>query len=222
MKRHLRPWLFSLIALLLASEGIRAWWFSGGSDRSAAARSLAWRPPRGAIDVGLSNSRASEMLRYDFGQQLRLEDAGGQVTSEVTYLDYEAGNARVLPDLYMHSPEICLPASGVTLVRELPAQTFPVSGQELLVRRWLFQAPRSGEPIYAFKTVWSGDDDFLQGTLYSRDLREARLEAARAGREFAAARMILAVTFGLEDDEEAWVDFQERVLSHLVMEEAGE
>lgn len=91
-----------------------------------------------------------------------------------------------------------------------------MGGRKLFVRRWRFRNPGTGQATHAFKTVWSGDDDFLRDTLFARDLREARLEVARAGQEFSTARMILAVIFGFADQTRAWEDFQTRVLVHLI------
>lgn len=219
-----RPWLIGLflIALLAGSEGFRLWWFQKTVTESNRESALAWRPPPGAAEIDLSSSRASEVLRYDLGHQFRLEDPARGLLTEVTYLEYEPGNARVLPDLYLHSPEICLPRSGVKLVAEIPPKRFNVPGRELLIRRWIFELPGSGKIIHAFKTIWSGDDHLMQETLYSRDLQEARLQAARDGRQFAGGRMVLAVTIGLEDEEVAWDDFKARTLSQLKLEGESE
>jgi len=104
-------------------------------------------------------------------------------------------------------------------VKELPFRTFRVAGRDLFVRQWLFKHPVSEEPLYVGKLIWSSDDYLLRQTLYEKNLKMARLRAAMERREFAAARMVLAVTSGVTTADDAWTAFEEKVISRLSVKE---
>jgi len=218
MKTHLRPIFLSLILLLGASEGVRLWWYRAPTGPGVERETLRWNVPEDAIDRRFSETRGGKVLGYDTGTQVLLGDKETPVTTEVTYLEYEEGNDRVLTDLYLHSPEVCFPASGIQLVSGLPSRTFVVEGRELLVRQWLFRDPVSGAPLHAFKVIWSSDDHELRQTLYSGDLKKARLRAVLDRRELASAKMILAVIAGVQTSQDSWAVFENRVLSNLSLD----
>ncbi|MFT6863294.1 MAG: exosortase [Akkermansiaceae bacterium] len=218
-RTDLRPLFISVILLLGASEGFRLWWFELPTQSAASPSPLIWNVPDEAIDRRFSETRGGKILDYDRGMQVLLEDKKTPVKTEVTYLEYYQGNDRILLDLYLHSPEVCFPASGIQLVKELPFRTFRVAGRDFFVRQWLFKHPVSEEPLYVCKLIWSSDDYLLRQTLYKRNLKMARLRAVMARREFAAARMILAVISGVSTANEAWTTFEEKVISRLSVKE---
>ncbi len=219
MRTHCRPIFILLILLLGASEGFRLWWFQPPPRFGATDTSLIWDIPEGAIDRRFSETRGGKLLNHDKGIQVLLEDKERPVNTEITYLEYKQGNDRILIDLYLHSPEICFPASGIQLVKEPPFRTFTVEDRDLLVRQWLFKHPISGTPLYAFKVVWSSDDHLLRKVLSTGDYKGARIGAAIDRREFSAAKMILAVTAGVLTEKDAWNVFEDKVISCLSIED---
>lgn len=218
MKIQIRTILLLLIfiTLLLASEGFRWWWFQNLAEPSKNTVSLKWNIPPQAVDLQLAKTPAGKLLRYDKGVRVLIEDPQTRFGTEVHYLEYRGGNNRVVRDLYGHSPEICLPNSGVILIRELSPQDVKVSEEELHVRRWLFRHPLSQQAIYVFKMIWSSDEAFMDKGIYSIDPRKVLVTTALERRQSAPANMLLAVTMGIGNDEEAWNNFESTVLAHLV------
>lgn len=211
-----RPLLIFLpLALLVgASEVTRVWWYS--EAEATPGTTVVWIPPAHAIDQNLAETRGGEALAYDAGVQVSLQDPESSAFTELIYLKYEKGNRRTLLDLFLHSPELCLPASGAQLIREFPAHPVRIADRQFQARHWLFTDPITGKPLHAFKLIWSGDVKFVGENLY-RDMQGVRLSAALGRREFSAASMILALVSGVqdEDEDEAWRTFQEEVLTHL-------
>ena len=215
MRCSLKTFFLSLSLLLGLTELTRIWWFSKEQTKEEKNHFLKWFPPDGAIDRHLSETRGGKALAYDRGFQLQLQRDHGSISTEIIYLEYDQGNDRALVDLFLHSPEICLPASGARFIREFDPHQFQIAGEELLVRQWLFENPVSGEPIHAFKTVWSRQPELFEGAALQKNFTKIRLRVAAARQEFSSSRLLLAVVTGASDEGKAWKVFQEDILTKL-------
>ena len=82
-----------LIAIILASEAGRIWWYSGDGKSWEGHPVLTWSAPPNAEQIEMQGTRAEEVLSYDRGQHVRFarEPAKDQ-SIEVFYLEYDAGN----------------------------------------------------------------------------------------------------------------------------------
>lgn len=218
--------LFFVIASLSlgATEGFRLWWFSQTRTGKDIITNLEWTPPENAIDQNFSEKAGVGILNHDKGLQVVIERPNDNLTVEVIYLDYKSGNRGVLNDLISHTPENCFPNFGARLIQEFKPQTLSVTNQEVLVRQWLFENPRSKADFYVFKIIWSPEFNFLKEnfrhgstTLLGLDstLRRIRLSAARQGLDAPATRMILALVRGTSDHSEAWQAFKEATIDRL-------
>ncbi|MFT6181682.1 MAG: hypothetical protein ACJA1W_004043 [Akkermansiaceae bacterium] len=215
MSHSLKIFFFILSLLLGASEATRLWWFSRDQGKEQNETFLKWTPPKNALDRKLSETRGGKILSYDSGVQVLIQSEESQISTEIIYLEYEKGNVRALVDLFSHSPELCLPASGAKFIREFDSHTVRFFDRELLIRQWLFQQPISGDYFYAFKVVWSLEPEVFEGALFQKNLRFIRLRAAAAGWELPASRMILAVVTNADNSSEAWKTFKELTIDRL-------
>lgn len=224
MTRKLR-WILPALALLVVSaEGFRAWWYARGEQPSLDDPAFSWSIPAGAVHRDLTETRGGQSLRYDSGVHVVLEQ-----NVDVIYLEYRAGNERTLSDLFMHSPDVCLPRAGARLVEEFPAHPVQVDGADLVVRHWLFRDPLTRQALHVLKLVWMADAEFLAEALSTRKARETRLETIFRARGLQAAlraqssgtrgeaRMILSMVNGARDAEDAWTQFQDEVLSRCAV-----
>jgi len=221
MNHSLKLFFLILSLLLGASEGVRLWWFSSDRDQEPSATFLKWNPPASAVDRNLAETRGGKVLAYDSGIQVLTQSDQSPISSEVIYLEYEKGNPRTLLDLFLHSPEICLPASGAKFIQEFSPHTIIIADAELKVRHWLFQHPLTRDSLHAFKLIWSHQSEFFKDTHVEKNFINTRLKAAASGQEFPASRMILAVTTGAKNEITAWESFQKETLSLLEIENSS-
>jgi hypothetical protein len=213
------PLLFAALSAVLAfSEGVRIVWFAWRvpSWEDEPVLHLSW-PPDGSPGferMDLAATRGGQALDYDHGDLVRLFDPESSAWSmDVYYLEYEAGNGRQLTDLFVHSPEVCLRASGSRLIRTLPRLEALIDGRPVQARHLVFQHAVSRQEYHVFKLVWLGRMRELGFGGEENDFRKVRLKAAAARLARPPARMILASVSGVRTDEEARRRFTEEVLS---------
>ena len=207
-----------LLCLVLASEGVRVWWFSAARPSWEGEPVFACSFPPDAEYIDLRGTRTESTLHYDRAEAVRLSGpAGASWRIEAYYLEYNAGNRRAWRDLFGHSPDVCFPASGARLEKEFAPRTLEIDGQSLVFKHFLFRFPLSPGPIHAIKMVWLADMERygMRGSLDGR--RRARIGSALARQADPPGRQILATVEGVGSPDEAWALFASHVLVHCGM-----
>ena len=158
-----------------------------------------------------SFGQALAVYKADRGWQ---SETSGQDQASLTtfYFEWDRMEAGSLMQLAHHAPEVCNVASGLIFHGKRPTRThiFP-NGQILGFDATTFKT-RQGMPVHVFKVAW------LQGVGHL-DLQRGynRTERLRAsfGRHMGQGRVLQGGIFGSGDENEAWLFFQDTILSQV-------
>jgi len=103
----------------------------------------------------------------------------------------------------IHRPDVCLPASGLTLVREDGIRLLAIKGANLPVRSYRFEG--RGVPLHVFYCYWDARSSYESVKAANEEDWTAigRLRAAWRGRREIGAQMLEVVVWGYENDGEA-------------------
>jgi hypothetical protein len=103
----------------------------------------------------------------------------------------------------IHRPDICLPASGMTLERDNGLQLLAINGVNLPVRSYRFD--NRGAPLHVFYCYWDARSTYENVAAAEQEdwTARGRLRAALRGRRELGAQMLELVVWGYDDDGEA-------------------
>jgi exosortase len=137
---------------LVASEGITRYWYSSHEKRipPPVAWHVEWPENARNFRLGEFAERTFALLKYNRGGTASwMADAG--YPFQMYYLDWDAG--RVSKFLARsHSPALCLPATGMTLVAEKGGWNFELDGIQIPFAISLF-ADSGGSDVYVFHAI---------------------------------------------------------------------
>jgi len=197
------PLPIALLLWLLLIEVTTATWYSSAREPSTFAKS--WSVTFPTNEANFQNepipAAAQELLRYNEGGS-----ATWQTEENRTWLLY---SFRWLPGrtaaLFVknHRPDICLPASGLTMMDESSVQLMKINGVNLPLRFYRFRQEQV--PLHIAYCYWDGRSDYdndQQAGEEDWSIR-GRLRAARDGKREIGARMLELAVWGFEDDAEA-------------------
>ncbi len=102
-----------------------------------------------------------------------------------------------------HRPDVCLPASGMTLISDNGIQLLDVNGVKLPIRSYRFDA--RGTPLHVFYCYWDARSSYENTQAANEEdwTARGRLRAALRGRREIGAQMLELVVWGYENDAEA-------------------
>lgn len=110
-----------------------------------------------------------------------------------------------------HRPDICLPASGMTMARDNGIQLMKINGVDLPIRSYRFK--NGGVPLHVFYCYWDARSSYeTQAAANEEDwTARGRLRAALRGRREAGAQLLEIVVWDYQDDSEANAALQRRL-----------
>ncbi len=102
-----------------------------------------------------------------------------------------------------HRPEICLPASGLTMRDESGVRLLAFNGVQLPIRFYRFE--ENGRPLHVAYCYWDGRSSSATNAAAAEEdwTVRGRLRAAWEGKREIGARMLELAVWGYEDDEVA-------------------
>lgn len=217
------PWPIALSACgvvwLLGVIGLtEAWYRSHESANSAPVEwSLAW--PYRADDFRRAElpDRTRAIMKFNEGSTASWRgEAGNQWMAY--YMRWEPG--RVSKFLAgAHYPTVCLPATGLQLVKELEPTQISVKGITVPLRRYIFD--HSGHNVYVFHAIMEDVPEAEQGRIVYRQAKsEERLASVMRGERNLGQRVMGIAVSGPRSEAEALEKF-ETTLGQL-MRRAGE
>ncbi|HXA09069.1 MAG TPA: exosortase/archaeosortase family protein [Chthoniobacterales bacterium] len=114
-----------------------------------------------------------------------------------------------------HRPDICLPASGLTMVRETGIHLLTINGINLPIRSYRFDD--NGQPLHIFYCYWNGRSSYVSDASATTEdwTARGRLHAAWQGKRELGARMFELAVWGHENDAQATAALQ-RELEKIV------
>jgi Protein of unknown function (DUF3485) len=111
----------------------------------------------------------------------------------------------------VHRPDICLPASGLTMVSDNGIQLMKINGINLPIRSYRFQ--NGGVPLHVFYCYWDSRSSYETTAAANEEdwTARGRLRAAWNGRREAGAQMLEVVVSGYDDDAAAATALQRQL-----------
>jgi hypothetical protein len=110
-----------------------------------------------------------------------------------------------------HRPDICLPASGITLVSDNGIGLVKVNGVNLPVRSYRFDDHSA--PLHVFYCYWDARSSYETTKAAEEEdwTPRGRVRAALRGRRELGAQMLEVVVWGYEGDFEAKAALQQQL-----------
>jgi hypothetical protein len=131
------------------------------------------------------------------------------------FLEYEAGNPRIITDVFAHAPEVCMRATGAILKVEHPRRNIVVSGEEIEVRVLEFESPGTAIPLWVFRLTWLPQSSPYRQFESSSSLRKEKILSGLRLDAQPPARVLLAGARNYEGLEEAWTSFEALLVRRL-------
>lgn len=194
----MRLLLFVMLTLLFLAELVARFWFTGngGDFFDLTARA-------GLRSDSLRGEAINELLIFDEGSNY-LSDRGGDVT--LTLLTWRDGNSHGLMDAFGHSPEVCLPISGATLLAEFPVREIQMGSETLEVESWMFSHPLIPKKLHAFKFARSSHRAILS-LGHEKKMSEARFLLLRERSLMPTIEIGIGLVQGTSQPDLAWERF---------------
>ena len=115
----------------------------------------------------------------------------------------------------IHRPDVCLPASGMTMTRDNGIRLLTVHGIPLPIRSYRFE--NGGVPLHVFYCYWDARSSYESEAAANEEdwTARGRLRAAWRGRREAGAQMLEVVVWNYDNDADAAAALQ-RQLEEIV------
>jgi exosortase len=200
-----RPWpralSVALLILAVAAEALTETWYRvHEADFVATPRwSVDWPTNRTGYRPVEVSETAQSMLRCDasHGAAWRDEDDNQWL---LFFLRWGSGkNSAQLAK--SHTPDVCIPATGSKLIRELDTQTFLVRGLPLPFKHYVFD--EQGRPLHVFHCLWEDRVSKRAVDLHEDWTAGSRLRAARYGKRHLGQQSLEIGVSGPHSAEDA-------------------
>jgi hypothetical protein len=196
--------IFFAAWLLVVESGTEFWYRSHESARSKSlAWSLQWPEFKRDFEFQDIPEEVKLILRYNRGRSGLWSRPDG---SEWFIYEFEWLPGRAAAQLARsHRPEVCLPASGLTLVSEMETLHVPVHGIDLPFTTYVFE--QNGTPLYVFFCLWEqrGEEESGNPEGFTR---QSRLRAVLDGRRHTGQQLLEIAVSGVSDQQRARADVQ--------------
>ncbi len=207
-------WAVALILWLALAEIATAFWYSGSSQNTTSAPwTVTWPTDEQDYRQQPIPDAVETLLRYNEGGAAtwRLADDRRWMMYSFRWLP---GRTAAL-FVKNHRPDICLPASGLTMEQQSGVHLVAVNGAKLPIQSYRFDD--NGRPLHIFYCYWDGRSSYLSDEAAAEEdwTARGRLHAAWQGKRELGARMLELAVWGHEDDAEARAAL-ERELAKIV------
>ena len=186
--------------LVLVAGGTEAWYRAHERDLVPAPPwSVQWPTGSPAFrDVPLTE-KARAILRCDAARGAAWRDEARNLWLGF-FLEWKPGrNSAQLAK--GHTPDICMPAAGQRLVRELGLRNISVRGLELSFRRYEFTSP--GRPLFVFYCNWESARSPRHASLREDWTATSRLESVRFGKRHLGQQVLQLAVEGPRNVQDA-------------------
>jgi hypothetical protein len=111
----------------------------------------------------------------------------------------------------VHRPDVCLPASGLTLTKDEGVRLADVNGVKLPVRFYRFDD--RGVPLHVVYCYWDARSSYESVAAATEEdwTARGRVQAALRGRREVGAQMLELIVWGYDDDAEAKAALQKQL-----------
>ena len=189
-----------VVCLLLGEAGVQTWYRTHDSSVADSHWSVRWPTDQPAYQHLAIAPETEGILRYNEGggATWKGEDSRQWV---LYFFRWFPGRTAAL-FIKNHRPDVCLPASGMTMLRDSGLRLEKVNGLRLPVRSYRFD--RSGTSLHVLYCYWDRSLPEDNQNAPTEDWSQlGRLRAALHGRREVGAQMLEIAVWGYEDDAEA-------------------
>jgi exosortase len=199
--------------LLLVETGVQTWYRAHQSTAAHSRWAVSWPTVETDYKSVPIAPEAEAMLRYNEGGGATWQAADGR--RWMMYFFRWLPGRTAARFVKIHRPDICLPASGITMERDNGLELVAVNGVHLPVRSYRFD--NRGTPLHVFYCYWDARSSYKNVADAQEEdwTARGRLRAALRGQREMGAQMLEVVVWGYQDDAEAKVALQ-RELSQIV------
>ena len=201
-----RAGLLALIIWLCLTEIAVAAWYAPRAAETTAPWTVAWPTSEPHYQTQPIAAAAEELLRYNEGGAATWRSADDRLWMMYSFHWLPGRTAALF--VKNHRPDICLPASGLTMTQESGVHLVTVHGVPLPIRSYRFTD--RGHPLHIFYCYWDGRSSYANDAEAAAEdwTARGRLRAAWAGKRELGARMFELAVWGYEDDAEAHAALQ--------------
>jgi exosortase len=207
-------WWIGILAvwLVMLECGVQAWYALHPFDPQAR-WSVSWPTSEVEYKSVPIAPEAAEMLRYSDGGGATWQSKDGHRWL-MYFFHWLPGRAAAL-FVKIHRPEKCLPAAGLTMIRDSGIGLITVNGVHLPVRSYVFDD--AGARLHVYYCYWDARSSYESVAAAEEEdwSPRGRLRAALRGRREVGAQMIEVAVWGY-DDETAALEGLRRQLGDII------
>ena len=204
---------FVTLWLLFIEAGVHAWYRFHESRIANSRWEVRWPSAENGYKAVAIASEAESLLRYNDGGGAAWEGSEGHRWM-IYFFRWLPGRTAAL-FVKIHRPDICLPASGMTMVRDNGIHLLKVNGVNLPIRSYRFDD--HGRPLHVFYCYWDARSSYESEKAANEEdwTARGRIRSAFRGQREVGAQMLELGVWGYEDDAEASAALQ-RQLAQIV------
>ncbi|MEO6872353.1 MAG: exosortase/archaeosortase family protein [Chthoniobacterales bacterium] len=200
---HLRSfgWPLALLVWLCLTESVVAFWYAPKSAETSQPWSVSWPTSEPGYQTQPIAAAAEELLRYNEGGAATWRSADDRPWLMYSFHWLPGRTAALF--VKNHRPDICLPASGLTMQKESGVHLVRANGVSLPIRAYRFDD--NGRPLHIFYCYWDGRSSYENDAAAAAEdwTARGRLRSAWEGKRERDARMFELAVWGHENDAEA-------------------
>lgn len=212
--RFASPLLIGLVIwILLAETGVQAWYRLQRPAMTATRWTVSWPTAESDYKSVTVPKEAENLLLYNEGGAGTWQGSDGRPWMMYFFRWFPGRTAALF--VKVHRPDVCLPASGMTLSHDAGLRLITVNGVGLPIRSYRFYD--RGMPLHVFYCYSDGRSSYESAAAAEQEdwTARGRLRAAWQGRRDVGAQMLEVVVWGYEDDHDAEQALQ-RQLEHII------
>jgi exosortase len=210
-----RPWpmYFALASavLLIAEGGIQLWYGRHQNGMLAPHWTVRWPNERDDFKTVPIPPEAQGLLQYNEGGGASWQGTEGH-TWALYHFQWLPGRTAAL-FVKVHRPDVCLPASGMTLSKDDGIRFFSTEGGKLPIRSYRFES--NGTPLHVFYCYWDARSSYQTSSAAVEEdwTVKGRIRAALRGQREVGAQMLELAVWGYDSDADAHAALEQELNS---------
>jgi exosortase len=208
--RRVTPLVVSLsVWMILIESAVQLWYGAHESSLAASRWHVRWPNSDLSFETVPIAPETESLLRYNQGGGAKWTGANGHRWM-MYFFRWLPGRTAAL-FVKIHRPDVCLPASGMTLVNDNGIHLLDVNGVNLPIRSYRFDD--HGTPLHVFYCYWDARSSYQSEKAANEEdwTPQGRIRTALRGRRETGAQMLELVIWGYDDDTEATKSLREQL-----------
>jgi exosortase len=199
--------------LLLVEGGVQLWYHVHQSSMAKVRWSVRWPSGESGYRPVAIGAEAESLLRYNQGGGATWNAPDGRQWM-MYFFRWLPGRTAAL-FVKIHRPDVCLPASGMTMVADHGTTFVNVKGTSLPIRSYRFDD--RGAPLHVYYCYWDARSSYqnVRGNEEEDWTARGRVRSALRGQREIGAQMLELAIWGYDDDAAATAAL-ERQLTQII------